>query len=422
MTSSAAPAPAVPDPVDPATTPLRHPERMRHNSDTVHAILDEALCCHVAYVTDGRPMALPTVHVRVGDTVYLHGSSGSRLALAAADSGVAVSVAATLLDGLVFARAQANHSAAYRSVVAHGTAHTVTDEATKLAVSDALVDKLADGRSAQSRPPTRKELASVAILAVRLDQAAAKIRPSTVGDDEADLDLPYWAGVLPLSTVAGDPVPATPGPVLPGYLHDWHPGRPPKRGDWLTAEPMTGNLVRLEPLSLDHVDDLYRAAADPQVWRWMTSPPPVDRRAMAEYVVDTIRAGSAGDRVSWAQVEVATGRAVGMTSCYDLSPAHRRLEIGFTWLGRPWWRTGINTEAKLLLLRRAFDRLGARRVSWRVDAANERSLRAVERLGARRDGVLRDHMTRPDGTRRDSVIYSMTAAEWPVAADRLRRG
>jgi RimJ/RimL family protein N-acetyltransferase len=109
-----------------------------------------------------------------------------------------------------------------------------------------------------------------------------------------------------------------------------------------------------------------------------------------------------------------------MTSYYEVVPAHRRLEIGYTWLGSAYWRTGHNTEAKLLLLTRAFETLGARRVSWRTDIRNERSQQAIERLGATREGVFRAHLQRPDGTIRDSVYYALTEAEWPAVRDRLR--
>lgn len=401
------------------TTPTRYPERMRADRDTVRGILDEALHCHVAFVVDGAPRVLPTLHVRVGDTLYLHGSTGSRPMLAARDSGVPVCVAVTLVDGLALARSQFHHSVNYRSVVAHGTAVAVTDEQTRRRVLAALVDKIASGRSADSRPPTAKELAATGVLALPLAEAAAKVRADGVNDDDEDLDLPYWAGVLPLRTVAGEPR-ADNGAVLPEYLHDWRRGGPPPRSPWLTAAPLTGSRVRLEPLSLDHVDDLFDAGRDPEVWSHLSDARPETPKRLAHQVVAAIRAGVAGERVPWAQVDLATGRAVGTTSYYDVSPAHRRLEIGYTWLGRPWWRTGLNTEAKLLLLERAFDTLGALRVSWRTDIRNERSQRAIERLGASRDGVLRNHMTRPDGSQRDSVVYSMTDVEWPAARDRLR--
>lgn len=406
-------------PASTSTTPRRYPDRMHRDRETVHQILDEALYCHLGYVVDGLPRVVPTVHVRIGETVYLHASTGARSSLAARDGGLPVTVAATLLDGLVFARAQAHHSAPYRSVIAHGLARPVTDEQTKLAVSAALVDKLAAGRSADSRPPNRRELASVGMLALPLTEAAAKIRPATVGDDEEDRDLPYWAGVLPLRTVAAAPVPDN-DRVLPSYLVGWQRGAEPARSPWLTAEPVTGTRVRLEPLSLDHVDDLFEAGRDPRVWRWLSGPQPTDRAEMAREVTGALTAAAAGDRVPWAQIDLATGRAVGVTSYYEVVPAHRRLEIGYTWLGSAYWRTGLNTESKLLLLTRAFETLGARRVSWRTDIRNERSQQAIERLGATREGVFRAHMQRVDGSVRDTVYYAMTADEWPAARERLR--
>lgn len=405
-------------PASTATTPRRYPDRMHREHETVHQILDEALYCHLGYVVDGLPRVVPTVHVRIGETVYLHASTGASSSLAARD-GLPVTVAATILDGLVFARAQAHHSAQYRAVIAHGLARPVTDEQTKLAVSAALVDKLAAGRSADSRPPSRKELAKVSMLALPLTEVAAKIRPATVGDDEADLDLPYWAGALPLRTIAGPPEPVN-DMTLPPYLVGWQRGAEPARSPWLTAEPLTGELVRLEPLSLDHVDDLFEAGRDPRVWRWLSGPQPTTRAEMAREVTGALTAAAAGDRVPWAQIDLGTGRAVGVTSWYEVAPAHRRLEIGYTWLDPAHWRTGLNTEAKLLLLTRAFETLGARRVSWRTDIRNERSQRAIERLGATREGVFRAHMQRVDGSLRDTVYYAMTADEWPAARDRLR--
>lgn len=404
-------------PATPTTTPRRYPDRMRRETDTVHQILDEALYCHLGYVVDGRPRIVPTVHVRIGETLYLHASTGATAPLAARNGGLPVTVAATILDGLVLARAQAHHSAQYRSVIAHGSAHPVTDDETKLAVAAALVDKVAPGRSADTRPPNRRELAQVSILALPLTEVAAKVRPGTVGDDEADRDLPYWAGVLPLHTVPGAPRPDN-AAVLPPYLVGW--GRPEPTSPWLTAEPMTGERVRLEPLSFDHVDDLYQASRDPDVWRWLHTRQPASRDEFAHQIAAALQAAADGQRVSWAQIDRATGRAVGMTSYYEVVPAHRRLEIGYTWLGRAYWRTGLNTEAKLLLLTRAFETLGARRVSWRTDIRNERSQQAIERLGARREGVFRSHLERPDGTIRDTVYYAMTDTEWPAVRDRLR--
>lgn len=190
------------------TTALRDRQRVSYERAAVHRVLDEAYHCHLAFVSpDGDPRVLPTLHVRLGETLYLHGSTGSRPMLAARDAGLPVSVAVTLLDGLVCARSQVHHSANYRSVVAHGLAQLVTDEQTKRRVLTALVDKVGPGRAAQCRAPSRKELAETAVLALPLAEVSLKARTGGVSEDPADLALPVWAGVVPLQLVAGAPEP-----------------------------------------------------------------------------------------------------------------------------------------------------------------------------------------------------------------------
>ena len=167
------------------------------------------------------------------------------------------------------------------------------------------------------------------------------------------------------------------------------------------------------------MDGLFEASRDPEVWQWMSTIHPRTRDEMADWVVEALDTHR-GKRVTWVQVEAATGRVIGSTSYYEPDPRNRTVAIGYTFLGRPWWRSGINTEAKVLLMERAFDTLGALRVVWHTDIRNERSQRAIERLGATREAVLRNHKIRPDGTLRDSVQYAMTADEWPANRDRLR--
>jgi nitroimidazol reductase NimA-like FMN-containing flavoprotein (pyridoxamine 5'-phosphate oxidase superfamily) len=201
------------------TTPSRRSDRVAYDPARVHAILDEAISCHLGFVVDGEPRLLPTLHVRIGTTLYVHGSTGSRPMLAARGGGLAVCVAVTLLDGLVLARSQFHHSANYRSVVAHGTARPVNDEAELRRVLAALVEKVAPGRGADSRPPTRRELAQTAVLALPLADVSAKVRTGGVSDDPEDHALPYWAGVVPLRLVAGQPQPDAGVAVpVPPYL------------------------------------------------------------------------------------------------------------------------------------------------------------------------------------------------------------
>jgi nitroimidazol reductase NimA-like FMN-containing flavoprotein (pyridoxamine 5'-phosphate oxidase superfamily) len=191
---------------------------------TVHAVLDEAVVCHVGFVVDGRPVVLPQLHARVGDTLYLHGSSGARALSTARDGGLDVCVTVTLVDGLVLARSAFHHSVNYRSVVVHGTAQVVTDRAEKTAALDALVDAVVPGRTGGTRGPDRKELAATTVLRLPLAEVSVKARSGPPVDDPEDLDGPYWAGVLPLTTVAGAAVPApdlAPGVETPSHVTTW---------------------------------------------------------------------------------------------------------------------------------------------------------------------------------------------------------
>jgi RimJ/RimL family protein N-acetyltransferase len=170
--------------------------------------------------------------------------------------------------------------------------------------------------------------------------------------------------------------------------------------------------VRLEPLGLQHEEGLKRAAADGELWnlRFTSVPEPADTRA---YIEAALSHREAGHRFPFVVIESATGEVLGSTSYHDIVPAVDRLEIGWTWYAKRVQRSAVNTTAKLLLLTHAFDTLGAKLVGWRTDNYNFASQRAIERLGAKKDGVLRHHALRRDGTVRDTVMYSVTAGEWP---------
>ena len=178
---------------------------------------------------------------------------------------------------------------------------------------------------------------------------------------------------------------------------------------WVEPVTLAGRHVRLEPAADHHLPDLLEAAQDDQVWSWL----PWRRPTTAAELAD-ILAGERRIALPFAQVEQATGRAVGITTYRDIDDRHRTLEVGGTWLGRPWWRSAINTEAKLLILGHAFEVLGANRVAIKTDIRNERSQAAIERLGAKREGVLRHQYIRPDGSLRDTVLYSVIPEEWPA--------
>jgi uncharacterized protein len=195
-------------PTSQAVRVRRVSERGHYDAATVDAILDEALVCHVAFVSrDGHPMVIPTLHARDGDRLLLHASTGSRLGLQATTGPVPVSVAATLIDGIVLARSAFHHSMNYRSVVVVGTASAVTTADAKRAALDRFTNHVIPGRAAAVRPPSPRELAATAVLSVDLAEASAKVRTGGVNDEPEDLDLPVWAGVLPLRLVAGDPEP-----------------------------------------------------------------------------------------------------------------------------------------------------------------------------------------------------------------------
>ena len=177
--------------------------------------------------------------------------------------------------------------------------------------------------------------------------------------------------------------------------------------------------VRLEPLELGHEAGLRAAASDGALWNLRVSsvPTPDETRA---YIQTALQAREQEQRLAFAVVDEASGAVLGTTSYYDIVPAIQRVEIGYTWYAQRVQRTHVNTACKLLLLEHAFDTLGCRVVGWRTDNYNYASQRAIERLGARKDGVIRHHQLRRDGTVRDTVMYSLLAGEWPEVRAHLR--
>jgi uncharacterized protein len=196
------------------TTVKRHPERAAYDRSAIDAILDEALICHVGFIHDGQPFVIPTIHARDGDTLYLHGSPGSRM-LRNLKEGIDVCVTATLLDGLVLARSVYHHSMNYRSAVVLGHARELTDRAEKLHAMERVVEHVVAGRWHDARRPSEGELKGTTILAVPLDEASAKIRAGGPKEDEDDLTLPVWAGVIPLALEPRAPIPDNDLPVPP---------------------------------------------------------------------------------------------------------------------------------------------------------------------------------------------------------------
>ena len=198
----------------------RMPKRGHYDRTTVHAIIDEALVCHVAFAINGEPTVIPTLHARRGEELLLHGARTSRL-LQHLAAGNPVSVAMTLIDGIVLARSIFHHSMNYRSVVLHGTGRLLESDDDKLSALEAFAEHIARGRWVDTRPPTRKELKATSVVSIPIDLAAAKIRTGPPMDDDEDYSLPFWAGVLPLSLQPGKAVPDPRlgrGIEVPAYL------------------------------------------------------------------------------------------------------------------------------------------------------------------------------------------------------------
>jgi RimJ/RimL family protein N-acetyltransferase len=188
----------------------------------------------------------------------------------------------------------------------------------------------------------------------------------------------------------------------------------------VTPQTLEGRHIRLEPLTLEHLGGLAVVGLDPELWR-LTTTRISGLADLESYVAAALADQRAGTALPFATVWRRTGEIIGSTRFGNALPSHLRVEIGWTWLGRQWQRTGANTEAKYLMLCHAFEVWGCRRVEFKTSTLNQRSRTAIQRLGAREEGVLRCHMINDDGTRRDSVYYSIIADEWPDTKRHLER-
>jgi RimJ/RimL family protein N-acetyltransferase len=187
------------------------------------------------------------------------------------------------------------------------------------------------------------------------------------------------------------------------------------------ASVLEGKIVRLEPLERRHEQELFEAAQDERIWRWMHYDASESHKRFHAWLEDALAASSAGTEAAFATVNAGTGKPVGSTRYLALRPEHRGLEIGWTWLTPSLWQTGANVEAKLLMLEHAFERLGCLRVEFKTDSRNERSRAALAALPAQFEGIFRKHMLVRGGERRDSAYYSIIDDEWPDVRDNLGR-
>lgn len=193
-------------PITPRTKLVRLPKRGSYDAATIHAILDEAPMCHIGTVLDGLPYVVPATHWRIGEELFVHGATCSRSFKALAE-GAEACVTVSLADGWVLARSAFHHSVNYRSVMLFGRARLVTDMTEKSAALLALIDRVQLGRGAVVRPPNANELKATALLAFPLDEVSAKVRMGPPVDDAEDMSWPVWAGIIPLTLTAGDPIP-----------------------------------------------------------------------------------------------------------------------------------------------------------------------------------------------------------------------
>ena len=210
------------------TTLHRMPKRASYDRAEVAAILDEGLICHVGFVENGQPFVIPTIHARLGNKLYIHGSAASRM-LRTAREGIPVCITVTLVDGLVLARSAFHHSVNYRSVVVLGTAQEVTEEQEKLIALRAIVEHVVPNRWEEVREPTAQELKATIVLQLPLEEVSAKIRTGQPLDDEEDYQLTCWAGVLPLRLTPQTPVPdprLAPDTDVPHYVQHYSQLRP----------------------------------------------------------------------------------------------------------------------------------------------------------------------------------------------------
>jgi nitroimidazol reductase NimA-like FMN-containing flavoprotein (pyridoxamine 5'-phosphate oxidase superfamily) len=201
----------------------RKRDRGRYERELVHRILDEALICHVGFVTDGQPYVIPTIHARDGETLYLHGSPANRT-MGALSEGAPLCVTVTLIDELVLARSARQHSLNYRSVVLFGSAREVTDPAEKEQALQAVVEHMVPGRSAEIRGPDAKELETTKVVALSIEEASAKVREDPPVDKRRDLSSESWAGLLPLAVAPGEPIPSEnvpPDLPVPEHVRNW---------------------------------------------------------------------------------------------------------------------------------------------------------------------------------------------------------
>lgn len=387
------------------TTVRRLPKRAVYDVAAVHAILDEALVCHVSFAHEGGPVTLPMAYGRKGGTLYLHGSAGSRM-LGALRGGAPACVAVTLLDGLVLARSAFHHSMNYRSVVLFGRARELRDAAEKTAALCALTEHLTPGRWHDVRRPSKSELARTTVLAFPIEECSAKVRVGPPMDEEEDYARPTWAGVVPLRLETGPPLDdprLLPGVALPGYLDASR--RPetrviPRRID-------TPRLV-LRPCAAEDALPFFALVDSNRRELAESLPKTVKALRSAElagpYVADALRRWSRGEAFAYGAFLRDSAQPAGQVQVKSVDWEVRSAELGY-FLDARRQGAGLGREMVEAVVR-ALDEAGFRRQFVRVLPHNAASLGLARALGFSEEGRHRAEFLTGDGSLADVVYLS----------------
>jgi RimJ/RimL family protein N-acetyltransferase/nitroimidazol reductase NimA-like FMN-containing flavoprotein (pyridoxamine 5'-phosphate oxidase superfamily) len=396
----------------PLTRVRRGAKRAHYDTETIHAILDEAPVCHIGFVQDGQPFIIPANFARQDETLYLHGSTAGRL-MHVIQTGQPLCVEVTLLDGLVFGRSAPNHSMNFRSVVAFGRGRAVSDEVEKLHALELIFEHFCPRRWQEVRPPDAKELEITAVVAIQIEQASAKVRRGPAGEESAvDLALPIWGGELPLRLQALEPLPDEHTPpdrsVSPSIARQYRPNLQNVTEAYPRLE--TERLL-LRPLSLEDAPFILKEWGDPVVTYYMRDEEPLQTLQDAYTMLQPLQTPEKMPGLKWWGIELKTeAQLIGTCGYYRWDKQHQHAEIGYDlWLD--YWGQGLMPEALRVLLQYGFDKMGLHRIEATTHVENLRSMRVLEKLGFQREGILRSFYYR-DGSFNDQSMFSLLKSEW----------
>ena len=389
----------------------RIPRRGHHDRETIISILDKEFVCHIGFVHEGYPVVIPTLYGRDGEFLYVHGSMASRM-MKDLSGGLPLSITVTRVNGLVLARSSFHHSMNYESVVLFGHATEVTDKAEKIHGFKAVSDHIIADRWEEVRPILDNEIKATMLLKIPIEEASAKIRAEGIKDDKADYELDIWGRHHPGSSGLGGSGPRRKSQSRNTGFSISRPIFEKKKRMSLFKEDfvLENQRLRLMPSSLSDLEHLYQIA-DQRIWAH-SSTSIRNRQDMFRYLEKAGLDRQNEVRQELTVIDKLTGAYCGCSSFENISIPHRRLEIGWTWLGLQFQGKGINKIAKYLMLAYVFEQLEFERVEFRVRGTNAQSQRALEKIGAVREGRLRSYFE-AEGQRHDFIYFSILREEWP---------